>query len=137
MSLFNNLDSNEPNRHSTPPTKMTPVHLFSHGSTMMLGEESASASYWEKCGREALANGIEHVIMMVCIFPSHSLTHSLTHRVLPCRTLVFIYISSNPTHFHLHLHSPLSFSMNFACLLSPSSHNLSYTHHHLYPQPLL
>ncbi|KAM7199235.1 hypothetical protein V8F20_005837 [Naviculisporaceae sp. PSN 640] len=44
--------------------KMTPVHLFSHGSTMMLGEESASASYWEKCGREALANGVEHIVMM-------------------------------------------------------------------------
>ncbi|KAK0635370.1 Extradiol ring-cleavage dioxygenase, class III enzyme, subunit B [Bombardia bombarda] len=43
---------------------MAPVHLFSHGSTMMLGEESASASYWKKCGDEALANGIEHVVMM-------------------------------------------------------------------------
>ncbi|KAM7201472.1 hypothetical protein V8F33_003296 [Rhypophila sp. PSN 637] len=43
---------------------LTPVHLFSHGSTMMLGEESASASYWAKCGREALANGVEHVVMM-------------------------------------------------------------------------
>ena len=32
---------------------------------MMLGEESASASYWKKCGDAALANGIEHVIMMV------------------------------------------------------------------------
>ncbi|ORY71830.1 Extradiol ring-cleavage dioxygenase, class III enzyme, subunit B [Pseudomassariella vexata] len=46
---------------------MAPVHLFSHGTTMMLGEESASAKYWEKCGDEALANGIEHVVMMVCI----------------------------------------------------------------------
>lgn len=47
---------------------MAPVHLFGHGSTMMLGEESASASYWEKCGDEALANGIEHVVIMVCLF---------------------------------------------------------------------
>jgi aromatic ring-opening dioxygenase catalytic subunit (LigB family) len=44
---------------------MAPVHLFSHGSTMMLGEDSASARYWEKCGDEALAAGIEHVVMMV------------------------------------------------------------------------
>lgn len=44
---------------------MSPVYLFSHGSTMMLGEESASADYWKKCGDEALANGIEHVVMMV------------------------------------------------------------------------
>ncbi|KAK8067052.1 hypothetical protein PG997_013799 [Apiospora hydei] len=43
---------------------MAPVHLFSHGSTMMLGEESASADYWKKCGDEALAHGVEHVVMM-------------------------------------------------------------------------
>ncbi|KUJ07453.1 extradiol ring-cleavage dioxygenase class iii protein-like protein subunit B [Mollisia scopiformis] len=42
----------------------SPVHFFSHGSTMMLGEESDSATYWKKCGDEALANGIEHVVMM-------------------------------------------------------------------------
>jgi aromatic ring-opening dioxygenase catalytic subunit (LigB family) len=44
---------------------ITPVHFFSHGSTMMLGEESESAEYWKKCGDEALANGIKGVIMMV------------------------------------------------------------------------
>jgi aromatic ring-opening dioxygenase catalytic subunit (LigB family) len=43
----------------------TPVHFFSHGSTMMLGEESESATYWKKAGDEALANGIKGVIMMV------------------------------------------------------------------------
>ena len=48
---------------------MAPVHLFSHGTTMMLGEEHASANYWEKCGDEALANGIEHVVMMVSHLP--------------------------------------------------------------------
>lgn len=42
----------------------TPVHFFSHGSTMMLGEESASADYWKKCGDEALAHGIKGVVMM-------------------------------------------------------------------------
>jgi hypothetical protein len=47
------------------PEILSPVHLFSHGSTMMLGEDSASARYWEKCGEEALAHGIEHIIMMV------------------------------------------------------------------------
>jgi hypothetical protein len=34
---------------------------------MMLGEESASAAYWKKCGDEALANGIEHVVMMASL----------------------------------------------------------------------
>jgi aromatic ring-opening dioxygenase catalytic subunit (LigB family) len=45
--------------------RMAPVHLFSHGSTMMLGEEHSSANYWKKCGDEALANGVKHVIIMV------------------------------------------------------------------------
>lgn len=44
---------------------ITPVYFFSHGSTMMLGEESESADYWKKAGDEALANGIKGVIMMV------------------------------------------------------------------------
>ncbi|KAK2734069.1 hypothetical protein FQN55_002937 [Onygenales sp. PD_40] len=43
---------------------LTPVYFFSHGSTMMLGEESTSADYWKKCGDEALANGIKGVILM-------------------------------------------------------------------------
>ena len=41
-----------------------PVHFFSHGSTMMLGEESKSATYWKACGDEALAHSIKGVIMM-------------------------------------------------------------------------
>ncbi|KAK5169210.1 hypothetical protein LTR04_006150 [Oleoguttula sp. CCFEE 6159] len=52
----------------------TPVHFFSHGSTMMLGEESESADYWKKCGDEALANGVKGVVMMGahwdCVGPS-------------------------------------------------------------------
>ncbi|KAI4779263.1 LigB subunit of an aromatic-ring-opening dioxygenase LigAB, partial [Aureobasidium sp. EXF-8845] len=43
---------------------LTPVHFFSHGSTMMLGEESTSGDYWKKCGDEALAHDIKGVIMM-------------------------------------------------------------------------
>ena len=41
-----------------------PIHFFSHGSTMMLGEESGSADYWKACGDEALKNGIKGIIMM-------------------------------------------------------------------------
>lgn len=44
---------------------LTPVFFFSHGSTMMLGEESDSATFWKKAGDEALARGIKGVIMMV------------------------------------------------------------------------
>ncbi|KAI0536015.1 Extradiol ring-cleavage dioxygenase, class III enzyme, subunit B [Xylaria digitata] len=43
---------------------LTPVHFFSHGSTMMLGEESESADYWKKAGDLGLAHGIKGVIMM-------------------------------------------------------------------------
>ncbi|BDD59757.1 hypothetical protein MPDQ_003791 [Monascus purpureus] len=43
---------------------LTPVHFFSHGSMMMLGEESQPADYWKKCGDKALANGIKGVVMM-------------------------------------------------------------------------
>ncbi|KAM0188773.1 hypothetical protein ACHAPI_010382 [Fusarium lateritium] len=43
---------------------LTPVHFFSHGSTMMLGEESQSADYWKRCGDEALEQGIKGIIMM-------------------------------------------------------------------------
>ncbi|KAF2214213.1 hypothetical protein CERZMDRAFT_110593 [Cercospora zeae-maydis SCOH1-5] len=40
------------------------VHFFSHGSTMMLGEETTSADYWKQAGDDALAHGIKGVIMM-------------------------------------------------------------------------
>ncbi|KAB2573876.1 4,5-DOPA dioxygenase extradiol [Lasiodiplodia theobromae] len=45
-------------------TNITPVHFFSHGSTMMLGEESEAATYWKKCGDDALAHGIKGIVMM-------------------------------------------------------------------------
>lgn len=62
----------------TKKGKMAPVHFFSHGSTMMLGEEHSSAKYWEKMGDLALANGLEHVVMMVSRsrMSFHSNTHS-------------------------------------------------------------
>lgn len=37
---------------------------------MMLGEECESATYWKKCGDEALAHGIKGVIIMVRITTS-------------------------------------------------------------------
>lgn len=56
-------------------TELTPVHFFSHGSPMMLGEQSTSADYWKACGDEALAHNIKGVIMMVRpnIIPSSNL----------------------------------------------------------------
>ncbi|KAF2132058.1 LigB subunit of an aromatic-ring-opening dioxygenase LigAB [Dothidotthia symphoricarpi CBS 119687] len=41
-----------------------PLHFFSHGSTMMLGEASRSADYWKACGDAALRNNVKGVIMM-------------------------------------------------------------------------
>ncbi|KAJ1328862.1 4,5-DOPA dioxygenase extradiol [Microdochium nivale] len=45
-------------------TPLTPVYFFSHGSTMMLGEESEAADYWKNAGDTALANNIKGVVMM-------------------------------------------------------------------------
>jgi aromatic ring-opening dioxygenase catalytic subunit (LigB family) len=50
---------------------LTPVHFFSHGSTMMLGEESKSADYWKRCGDGALAQGIKGVVIMVSDLLGH------------------------------------------------------------------
>ncbi|KAK0247006.1 hypothetical protein LTS09_017852 [Friedmanniomyces endolithicus] len=43
---------------------LTPVHVFSHGSTRMMVPETTSATYWATCGKEALANNVKGVIIM-------------------------------------------------------------------------
>jgi len=43
---------------------ITPVHLFSHGSTRMLEADTDSGAYWKQCGDEALAHNIKGVIIM-------------------------------------------------------------------------
>src|ERR1700737_1176411 len=42
----------------------TPVFFMSHGSTMMLGEESAPADFWLSVGQEATRRGVKGVVMM-------------------------------------------------------------------------
>ncbi|KWU43411.1 LigB subunit of an aromatic-ring-opening dioxygenase LigAB [Rhodotorula sp. JG-1b] len=42
----------------------TPVILCSHGSTMMLGEDSTAGRYWEEVGKEALKRGVKGVVFM-------------------------------------------------------------------------
>ncbi|KAF5494428.1 Extradiol ring-cleavage dioxygenase [Colletotrichum siamense] len=42
----------------------TPVFLFAHGSTMMLGEDSEPAHIWESVGDEVLRRGIERIVIM-------------------------------------------------------------------------
>ena len=49
----------------TSPKLLTPVHVFSHGTLSMLGEESESADYWKKCGDLALCNSVKHIIIIV------------------------------------------------------------------------
>lgn len=44
--------------------RLTPLHYFSHGTPSMLGEESDSADYWERCGKNALKHGVKHIIIM-------------------------------------------------------------------------
>lgn len=46
------------------PRATLPCFFFSHGSTAMLGERSAPAAYWEQVGRQALAEGVERIIIM-------------------------------------------------------------------------
>lgn len=41
-----------------------PCFFFSHGSTAMLARRSAPAAYWEEVGRQALAQGVERIIIM-------------------------------------------------------------------------
>lgn len=49
---------------NAPEPKSTPVLFFSHGSTMMLGEESTSADFWYKCGRDAENHGFKNIVLM-------------------------------------------------------------------------
>ncbi|CAG9951280.1 unnamed protein product [Clonostachys rosea f. rosea IK726] len=51
---------------STPTQRRqpTPVFLFAHGSTMMLGEESEPARIWENVGNECLRRGVKRIVMM-------------------------------------------------------------------------
>lgn len=53
----------------------TPVFFFSHGTTMMLGEDTSPAHEWKAVGDEALRRGIKSIVMMG-------------------KKLIYIYISS-------------------------------------------
>ncbi|KAH7384680.1 Extradiol ring-cleavage dioxygenase, class III enzyme, subunit B [Pyrenochaeta sp. MPI-SDFR-AT-0127] len=44
--------------------ELAPVHFLSHGTTMLLGEDSKIRDYWRKIGRDALNHGIKGVIIM-------------------------------------------------------------------------
>lgn len=46
----------------------TPVFFFSHGTTMMLGEESQPAEFWKTVGDEAHRRGIKSIVMMGTFF---------------------------------------------------------------------
>ncbi|UPK99353.1 hypothetical protein LCI18_010288 [Fusarium solani-melongenae] len=43
---------------------LAPVHFLSHGTTMVLGERSNIADYWEKIGQEAVNHGVNGIIIM-------------------------------------------------------------------------
>ena len=63
---FSNHDPSVKNNDSCIP-EPTPVFLFAHGSTMMLGEESEPARIWEDIGNDCLRRGVKRIVMMVCI----------------------------------------------------------------------
>lgn len=84
---------------------MTPVHFFSHGSTMMLGEDSASARYWERMGEAALKNGVEHVVVMVSSTePSHAHSFIEDTSLLELQTNRIRFKFRDPTTVSLMLH---------------------------------
>jgi aromatic ring-opening dioxygenase catalytic subunit (LigB family) len=58
------IDFGQTSSHKKSVMATPPIHFFSHGSTMMLGEESKSADYWEACGDEANQHGFKGIIMM-------------------------------------------------------------------------
>jgi aromatic ring-opening dioxygenase catalytic subunit (LigB family) len=60
----------------------TPVFLFAHGSTMMLGEESEPAKIWEGVGNECLRRGIKRIVMMVSTACQLARPSTNVHRAL-------------------------------------------------------
>lgn len=62
------------NRAMSSAKSPTPVIFCSHGSTMMLGEDSAPGRYWESVGLEAKQRGIKGVIFMVSFNSGHTLS---------------------------------------------------------------
>lgn len=45
--------------------ELAPVLFLSHGTTMLLGEDSKIRDYWTKLGRDALKHGVRGIIIMV------------------------------------------------------------------------
>ncbi|KAH7110265.1 aromatic ring-opening dioxygenase family protein [Dactylonectria macrodidyma] len=45
-------------------TELPPVHFLSHGTTMLLGEDSRVRDYWRKIGQDALDHGVKGVVIM-------------------------------------------------------------------------
>jgi aromatic ring-opening dioxygenase catalytic subunit (LigB family) len=42
----------------------TPAFFFSHGSTMMLGEDSVVGDFWASVGTEAKRRGVKGIVFM-------------------------------------------------------------------------
>src|SRR3569833_1948801 len=113
--------------------RMAPVHLFSHGSTMMLGEESASATYWKKCGDEALARGVEHVVIMVR-FPLSITSHYLYHTPYLTPSLPpLANTTSNPLHQGAHWATTLP-GIVLSANPTPTKSPVAYVHPSKYEQ---
>lgn len=75
----------------------------------MLGEESDSADYWKACGDSALANGIKHVIIMVCTVLSFLKATASCDPGLGVSVGVHgtqLYLCSGPEVCHAHTHLP-------------------------------
>lgn len=62
-----------------PTTKRpTPLIFVSHGSTMMLGEQSVVSDDWERQGRNAERRGIKGIVILVRSYSSSSFFLSIS-----------------------------------------------------------
>lgn len=84
-----------------------PAFFFSHGSTMMLGEPSAPAAYWEQVGRLAIEQGVERIVMMVCSSHGRKLDESFADACGRVRTGTLRGIISRSPPTQSHRNSPL------------------------------
>ena len=70
--------SENSNRRMAITKGSPPVLLFSHGTTMLTGEDSHIREYWLHHGNKALEYGIKGIIIMVCGRGHHIKSLSLT-----------------------------------------------------------
>jgi hypothetical protein len=71
---YNGLIHTIASRRTITMAELPPVLFLSHGTTMMLGENSRVRDYWRKLGDDALRHGVKGVVIMVSVNVSPEVT---------------------------------------------------------------